>query len=243
MQHVKFLLLIFLVGQCVFLAGQSTRVNVGSRIINVVNEEPITYVHVYIKGLDQGTVSNLNGEFFLRNVNGVDTLVFSFIGFDTWETPAKDVLELEVIKLYPATEVLNEVTLVNNDDFLYNLLAGCKKSQSGTLKTAKTYFSLNTFVDSSQVELLECYYNGNFRGYDLENLNLKNGRISLKPHNENYFVSVSTSRALVEHRLFEKSTYFPLSPFELNKKSIVKEFFVHQESKFKDDMVLTMLFT
>lgn len=216
------------------LVGQNAIGNSEGRIVNALNGEPIPYVHVFIKGVNKGTVSNFEGKFFLQNVKESDTLVFSFIGFDRWEALAQIVSELDAVKLYPSTEVLAEVTLVNNDELLYELLAGCKKTHSRKVKTAKTYFSLNTFVDSSQVELLECYYNGNFRGYDLENLNLKNGRISLKPHNENYFVSVSTSRALIEHHLFDKSNYFPLSPFELNKKTIEKEFFVQRESKFRD---------
>lgn len=102
-------------------------------------------MHVYIKSLNKGTVSNLNGEFFLENVKLTDTLVFSFLGCDTWEVSAKDLVESEIVKLYPATEVLDEVTLVNNDEFLYELLAGCKKTLSRKVKTAKTYFSLKPF--------------------------------------------------------------------------------------------------
>ena len=47
--------------------------------MNAVSEESIPYVHVYIKSLNKGTVSNLNGEFFLENVKLTDTLVFSFL--------------------------------------------------------------------------------------------------------------------------------------------------------------------
>lgn len=217
------------------LLAQNFTQNCEGKIVNALDGEPIAYVHVYVKGCIKGTVSNLEGEFFLQNIKGTDTLVFSFIGFDRWEALAQNVSELEVIKLYPSTEVLTEVTLVNNDQLLYELLANCKKRQARKVKTAKTYFSLNTFVDSSQVELIECYYNGDFRGYDLDNLKLKNGRISLKPFDTDYFVSVSASRALIEHHLFEKSKYFPRSPFELSKKTLQKEFFVQRESKYRDE--------
>jgi len=143
--NLKCLFLLCFIAHSSFLCGQSTSENRKERIVNAVSEESIPYVHVYIKSLNKGTVSNLNGEFFLENVKLTDTLVFSFLGCDTWEVSAKDLVESEIVKLYPATEVLNEVTLVNNDEFLYELLAGCKKTLSRKVKTAKTYFSLKPF--------------------------------------------------------------------------------------------------
>lgn len=203
-------------------------------VVDGTTNKTISYVHILIKGKKVGTVTNLDGSFVLNSANPTDVLVFSFLGYEVLELSYGEVKRQQTIKLFPIAEVLSEVTLVNDDAWLYDLIANSRKTLGKRLDTAKSYFSLNSFIDGFQVEMQESYFNGVFRGYDLSRLDLKNGRISFKPTEENYFVSIATSNALIAHRLFDKSDYFPVSPFELKRKKLEERFFLHLESKFRD---------
>lgn len=53
-------------------------------IVSEVRGEPLAGVNVVVKGTTRGTVTDLNGEYSLEAKKG-ETLVFSFIGYDSKE--------------------------------------------------------------------------------------------------------------------------------------------------------------
>lgn len=72
--------------------------------------ETLPGVNIVIKGTYKGTVSNVDGNFSI-NVNKQDTLVLSFIGFETLTVPIDNRSFLE-ITLYPNLTSLDEVIVV-----------------------------------------------------------------------------------------------------------------------------------
>ena len=53
-------------------------------------------------------------------------------------------------------------------------------------------------INNEQVELVECYYNGEFSGYDTKMLHLKNGRIALNEFNNTILHKKSTPASIVK---------------------------------------------
>ena len=51
------------------------------------NTEPIPGVNVLVKSTDQGTITDINGQYRLNADGGSETLLFSYVGYETQEVP------------------------------------------------------------------------------------------------------------------------------------------------------------
>lgn len=204
-------------------------------ILDESHKSPVAYATIYNLNNHKGTVSNLDGFFRLEKVGKNDTLRISFLGYESFFLEVDGFQNNSVIYLKPKTQTLGEVVVLGDNTFLYNLLARCTKSNSTANKTAKTYFSLETFADNKQVELLECYYNGRYGDYNVKELSLKNGRVALSPFGNRFFLSTETSRAVNMHCLFDANTYFPASPLEMRKRKMEKNFDLNLKSRYRDE--------
>ncbi|MCT4589159.1 MAG: TonB-dependent receptor [Carboxylicivirga sp.] len=72
---------------------------------------PLPGVNILIKGTTNGTISDVNGEFTLKQVKESDVIVFSFISFKPVETELKGRTHLN-IKMEPESIGLNEVVKI-----------------------------------------------------------------------------------------------------------------------------------
>lgn len=64
-------------------AFSQSKVEVVGLVIDKETKEPIPFVHIYTPSLSQGTATNEQGT-FLININPLDTLIFSSVGFDKY---------------------------------------------------------------------------------------------------------------------------------------------------------------
>lgn len=201
-------------------------------ILNKENSEPIPYATIYNQSSKKGTITNLNGFFSLENISINDALTISFVGFEKKHILITKSVLNQTIYLIPKTELLSEVTILADNSFLYNLIHNAKKTQTNKPKNAKTHYVLQSMIGNKQMELVECYYNGEFAGYDTKNLNLKNGRIALADFNNRFFISTESSKAMYMHRLFYTNEYFPISPFQLRKNQLKSKYDLSLVSKY-----------
>ena len=82
-----FTTLLLLVFTGVMTAQESGSI-IGKLTDKDVNNEPLAFANVLIKGTTKGTTSDFDGLYELRNVEpGTYTLVFSFLGYETLEIP------------------------------------------------------------------------------------------------------------------------------------------------------------
>lgn len=81
----------------------------------VVDEqgEPLIGVNVYYKDSNQGTLTNLDGEFSLKKKKGDGTLIISFIGYKTAAIPA-DANEIMTITMHEDCRPLDEVVVTGH---------------------------------------------------------------------------------------------------------------------------------
>ncbi len=78
---------------------------------NQENDEPLPYASITLLNYAIGTISNEDGEFdfYIPKSKQNDTISISFIGFNTYLIPIRDIKSPLEIKLNPATNLLDEV--------------------------------------------------------------------------------------------------------------------------------------
>ena len=100
---------------------------------------------------------------------------------------------------------------------------------------AKSYFELESYHNEKQLELFQGYYNGTFQGYNVVDLEMKNGRFALAPLSQRVFASTESSRALYMHDMMRPNEFFPKSPFEFNKQKLARQYTLSLNAKYVDE--------
>lgn len=85
--------------------------SVSGSVVSSETGEALPGVTVLVKGTDSGTSTNLEGEFSLTTPSETDTLVFSFIGYETVEEPIDGRARIEMF-LNPRAIVGDELVVV-----------------------------------------------------------------------------------------------------------------------------------
>ncbi len=80
-------------------------------IVTEDNGAPLYGVNILVKSTGDGTITDFDGKYALKGVNTQDTLVFSYLGFDTQEIPVASRSMIDVI-LVSASALLDEVIVV-----------------------------------------------------------------------------------------------------------------------------------
>ncbi|MBJ6108793.1 TonB-dependent receptor [Hymenobacter sp. BT523] len=93
-----------------FAAQAQTR-QVSGRVLNAADKTPLPGVSVLLKGTTTGTSTNAAGEFELNVPGSGGTLVFSFVGFESFEQPIGSSSSINV-QLKEQAQDLNEVVVV-----------------------------------------------------------------------------------------------------------------------------------
>jgi hypothetical protein len=144
--------------------------NAQTKVSGIVLDEfdsPVAFANIIFKGSTEGTITNDNGRFYLESEANYNTIVVSFIGYESKEISLASKVNYELkIVLKESTEQLDEVVIYtgkqskkNNPaiDILKKIWA--KKRENGVNKF-KTYqydkyekveFDLNT-IDSSLIK-------------------------------------------------------------------------------------------
>ncbi|MBK6965499.1 MAG: carboxypeptidase-like regulatory domain-containing protein [Bacteroidales bacterium] len=206
------------------------------RVLNKDTREPVAYANIYNKSIQKGTISNNEGYFRIPAGSRADSVFVSFVGFIKQQLPLTGEVHFCTVLLETTTQLLREVIITAPDDaWLRDLLVECRKQSPLATTEARAYYELKSFIQDQQVELVESFYNVKMTGYDLSTLDLKAGRLALKPFNNGLFVSIAGSRAITLLKMFGDNLYFPQSPLELSAGSIKKHFYLELARKYYDE--------
>lgn len=215
------------------LHAQEPGITIKGKVEDAISKEALPYVNIVLLKSNRGTISNSDGNFTFEHIQLGDSIQFSFIGYQSQIHLVDEKSSLN-IQLIPETNLLNTVTLFYKTDFLNELIQRCRKTKNRNPKTAKTYFSLSSYYKNQRVEFLEAYYNGEFRGHDVHDLKLKNGRIALQKKDNRLFISSETSVVLCLYNSFKKDDYFPRNPLEMGSRKLDKLFNLNLNEKYAD---------
>lgn len=217
------------------MLGQNP-IEIEGKILDKETKKPIPFANIYNKNSKKGTISNIDGYFRILINEVTDTITISFIGYKEQIIKIKEDKKNYLFFLEENILLLNEATVIPKDNsYLFELVLASKKSISSIVRKSKAYYELKSFVDDSQIELVEGYYNIDVRGYKLMNLHLKAGRIALRTNSNRIFASLESSRALLLLNLFGKNDYFPMNPMELTKSKLRKNYYLNLDSKYLDE--------
>ena len=203
-------------------------------LIDPLNKQPISFASIYKSRGKKGTISNYNGEFIIDNVQEGDSIICSYIGYERLTFVANTNLNYDTLFLQREVQLIDEVSILANDAFLYNLVSNARKTNSSEKKVAKTYFEMETFHDETQLEFFQGYYNGTYKGYDVSNLEMKNARFALAPIGNRIFVSTETSKSMYMESLVNSDRYFPIGPNEMKARKLRKSYKLSLSTKFKN---------
>lgn len=209
---------------------------VEGRVLNKATGEPVAYANIYNISLQKGTISNKEGYFRILAGSRADSVFVSFVGFRKQWVPLTGDNHFHTIQLEAGMQLLSEVVItVPDDSWLRDLLVECRKQSPLATTEARAYYELKSFIQDQQVELVEIFYNVKMTGYDLSALDLKAGRLALKPFNNGLFVSIAGSRAITLLKMLSDNPWFPESPLELSAGSIKKHYYLELARKYHDE--------
>jgi hypothetical protein len=205
--------------------------SINSTIIDSKTKLAIPYCNVFNKSIQRGTISNADGEFSIKIHSLDDTIRISFLGYWSRNIQARKILEWSTISLKPKQYQLEEVIVHSNNDYIYDILVGCKKrlKKSDKEQISKAFFILNTSSNQQSLELLECYYNARQIAGKLDDLYLKNGRFALQPLDSRFFLNLSTSQVFNKIDLVEKNKSLPSIILQFGKRRMKSRYKVKLE--------------
>lgn len=110
--HIHFFLLSFLPS---ILFAQNSFYN--GKIFDFETKQPLPFANIFIQGKSYGTVSNSQGEFILdiEIVNNSDTIVFTYMGYENFKVPIKDIKEFESVFLRKSFLKLPNVSIYSQN--------------------------------------------------------------------------------------------------------------------------------
>lgn len=212
------------------LIGQESGMLDG-RIVSGEKKLGVAYAKVYNTSCAQGVITNEDGYFSIPSDFVFDTLLISCFGFQARRVVVNDERFLEV-DLTGNVQLVDEVVAsAKSHEELYQLLECAMKRHKWEEYESRAYFELSTYANSERVELIQAYFNAHSNAADLKKLELKAGRIALRPFGTTNFVSLESSRALAMMQLFEKNDYYPALPTNLRGKKLRRAFRVIPEGE------------
>ncbi|MCB2220955.1 MAG: DUF5686 and carboxypeptidase regulatory-like domain-containing protein [Bacteroidetes bacterium] len=117
--HIRIHKIFFLIAGLVILTtsinAQITKIM--GKVIDNSTQEPIPFANVFFKGTTVGVTSDFNGDFSIETKYATDTLVASFMGYESQMKPVEKFKFQEIIfRLWPKNINLSEVVIVAGEN-------------------------------------------------------------------------------------------------------------------------------
>lgn len=112
----------------IFLSGHllNAQITISGTIRSADENEPLTGVNILVAGSDMGTISGLDGEYTIE-AGPQDTLIFSYIGFETQRIPVEGRATIDVL-LGSQAQVLEDVVVTGYRSMIKSDVAGAISS-------------------------------------------------------------------------------------------------------------------
>lgn len=195
----------------------------------------LAYANIYNHTTDQGTISDESGYFLIPLSAKEDSIEISFIGYRTL-TLVEPFGQKRRFYLEPyAMDLGTVVVTADTEDDSWKWIKEVKKAYQPDDFSSKVYYQMKSFIDQEQVELVEAYYNGNFEGVDINQLELKCGRSGIQAKEGRYFVNLESSTALASQLLFDNKANFPTTPFSISNRKMRRQFKFWTEQMYANE--------
>ncbi|MBK7221510.1 MAG: carboxypeptidase-like regulatory domain-containing protein [Saprospiraceae bacterium] len=134
-----------------FYCGAQDRIS--SRVVDAITQEGLSFAHVAFKSKGGGTITNEAGHFELNCTQG-DTLIFSYLGYFSMVLSVDEVKKGSKILLNPDTQLIEDVVVYADDDYLYEWLTQCRSrlKEENKPSPSKAYLVVETICNGQPVE-------------------------------------------------------------------------------------------
>ncbi len=163
---IKYLIILFLF--FLFLATASAQDNyaVEGNILAKETREPLPFASISLKNFALGTISNEKGQFdiYIPKSMRQDTLLVSYIGFNSYEIPLKNIQKPISVPLETANNVLDEIILSNLSPLDYikmaikNMEANAPRTPFETQAYYREKFMENGKIIDKNEAVFKTYY-------------------------------------------------------------------------------------
>lgn len=234
---MKFALLLLLVISGSFAFAQElNEIEIEGKVLSAETNEPLPYLQIYNRTTKKGTISNADGYFRISISSISDSILITELGYKRQLVALKTDIKYYLVYIEPAEVALEEVLITPKDDsYLFEMIRKCKKNESSGSNTAKAYYELKSYQDTTQIELVEGFYNATLNGSDVADLHLKAGRLAIQPYENRLFTSQASSRAITQLKLAEENDYFPKTPISVSKREAEKKFYLTLDYSYLDE--------
>ncbi|MGJ8660868.1 MAG: carboxypeptidase-like regulatory domain-containing protein [Bacteroidota bacterium] len=203
------------------------------KLLDRQTNNPIPFAKIYNNTTKEGTITNEEGFFKIGVKDANDEILISQIGYKTQPLIFDLKITSQTVYLDANLQILDEVIAKPRDiSYLCNLIKKCRSNEKNIKKSGKAYYELTSYIDTHQIELVEGFYNYTSSGYDLGNIEMKEGRLSIHPDDGRMFMSMESSKAITQLKLFEENPYFPFSPFDMKSREMEKKFYLTLRYKY-----------
>lgn len=195
-----------------------------ARVVDAKTNEALPFAHVSFKNKEGGTIANEAGYFELTVANK-DSIEISYLGYFAVILPVTEMPS--IIKLNPDSQLIEDVVVYADDDYLYEWLSQCrsKLKEDNKSTTAKAYLVVETICNSRPVEFMEAYYNAELKVDGIRAMTFKNGQSYLAAHNfGGYFFNFDFSHSLSLYSLLDGQGLFPENPLQFGKGKMKNKF-------------------
>jgi len=132
----------------IIVAGQTTKGTISGTVYDKeVNNEPLPFANVFIKGTSIGTTTEFEGTYTFQTEPGTYTLVFSFIGYKTVEVP-------NVIVKSGETVIINQILSASEGVSLSEIqitATANKESESALLTEQKKAVAIEQKIGAQEL--------------------------------------------------------------------------------------------
>jgi len=108
-------LVVFIVGLYSVPVALGQTVTVEGLVLDAQSQDPLPFVSVYLTRSQKGLLADLNGKFYLANVDSGDTLLLTYPGYDPQRLSAESIGNQPIIIRLQATSELQEAVVINPD--------------------------------------------------------------------------------------------------------------------------------
>lgn len=196
-------------------------------------KQPLPYATIKIlSNNNYYTITNEDGKFEIYNKFAKDSLEIRFIGFKTTKIPVSFFNKNTKLYLNPNSFSLNEVSIVSDKNYVYNLLYNLiKKSRlEHSITKSKAFLTLSSSSKGIPIEHIEGFFNSKQSlSKGLVDLQVKSGRFG---QNTTFpFYSINNTDILSDFNLFTKNSNqaLPLYPGNMSLSSIKSKYKVKMD--------------
>lgn len=231
---MKWLLLLFvLTSTLTILAQGKVLQNIEGKLLDRETTTAIPFAKIYNKTTKLGTITNDEGYFKISVSGPNDDILISQIGYKNQNLLYDLKNTFQSVYLDANLQLIQEmIATPGGNYYLYVLVQKCRLNTNKVRNEGKAYYGLNTYIDTNQIELVEGFYNYTSYGYDMGKIDLKAGRLAIRPVNQEMFLSLESSKAIVQLKLFQENSYFPRNPFDMKIRNMKKNFYLNLKSKY-----------